>query len=228
MRGRRNRRVSRPSAPSAARSGRRSTWDKLVWNHFKLWIAAAVGLILVFAAPSHWGWIARVLAGWNGAILILVPLTYFWMRKLDAQALRAKYVEEDPTAPVILVVTVIGALLSVLGIIALLSTAKQVPSGVRAPHFLLACLTIVNSWALVHTMFTIRYADMFYSVLDGDPPPLSFPNTPQPLFWDFVYFAFTIGVACQTSDVSTQQTDMRRMVTAHSIISFVFNLAFLG
>ena len=54
-------------------------------------------------------------------------------------------------------------------IIALLSTAKQAPSGERAAHFLLACLTIVSSWALVHTMFTIRYADMFYSVLDGDP-----------------------------------------------------------
>jgi uncharacterized membrane protein len=200
----------------------------LAWNHFKLWIAAAVGVILVFAVPSHWGWIARVLAGWNGAIFILVPLTYFWMRKLDAKALRAKYVEEDPTAPVILVVTVIGALLSVLGIIALLSTAKQVAPGVRAAHFLLACLTIVNSWALVHTMFTLRYADMFYSVLDNDPPPLSFPDTAEPLFWDFVYFSFTIGVACQTADVSTRQTDMRRTVTIHALISFVFNLAILG
>jgi uncharacterized membrane protein len=150
------------------------------------------------------------------------------MRKLDAKALRAKYIEEDPTAPVIFLVTVIGALLSVLGIIALLSTAKQAPSGARAAHFLLACLTIVSSWALVHTMFTIRYADMFYSVLDGDPQPLSFPDTAEPLFWDFVYFAFTIGVACQTADVSTRQTDMRRMVTIHSLISFGFNLAILG
>jgi uncharacterized membrane protein len=200
----------------------------LIWNHVKLWVATLVGIIVVFVLPSHWGWICRVLVGWNGAMFVLVPFTYYWMRKLDAEALRAEYVEEDPTGPVILLVTVVGALLSVLGIIALLSTAKQAPSGERFAHSLLACLTIVNSWTLVHTMFTIRYADMFYSVLDGDPPPLSFPNTPAPLFWDFVYFSFTIGVACQTSDVSTQQTDMRRMVTFHSVISFVFNLAILG
>jgi uncharacterized membrane protein len=200
----------------------------LIWNHVKLWIAAAVGFILVFASPSHWGWIARVLAGWNGAIFVLVPLTYVWMRKLDAKALRAKYVEEDPTAPVILIVTVMSALLSVLGIIALLSTAKQVPPGERAVHSFLACLTIVSSWALVHTMFSIRYADMFYSVLEGDTPPLSFPDTAEPLFWDFVYFSFTIGVACQTADVSTRHTDIRRIVTFHSLISFVFNLAILG
>jgi uncharacterized membrane protein len=200
----------------------------LVWNHVKLWIAAFVGVVLVLALPSRWDWIVRVLAGWNGAVFLLVPLTYAWMRKLDARALRARYQEEDPTAPLILLVTVISALLSVLGIIALLSTARQVPSGERVAHLLLACTTIVSSWALVHTMFTIRYADMFYSVLDGDAPPLSFPDTAEPLFWDFVYFAFTIGVACQTADVSTRQTDIRKMVIIHSVIAFVFNLAILG
>ena len=96
---------------------------------------------VVFLLPSHWGWICRVLVGWNGAIFVLVPFTYLWMRKLDAKALRAKYVEEDPTGPVILLVTVVGALLSVLGIIALLSTAKQVPSG--APSGPLTTSTIL-------------------------------------------------------------------------------------
>ena len=169
-----------------------------------------------------------MLSGWNGALLVLVPFTYLLDEEARCKALRAKYVEEDPTAPVILLVTVLCALLSVLGIIALLSTARQAPPGDRAAHLVLACLTIVNSWALVHTMFTIRYADMFYSVLDGDPPPLEFPDTPQPLFWDFAYFAFTIGVACQTADVSTRETHMRRMVTIHALIAFVFNLAILG
>jgi uncharacterized membrane protein len=69
---------------------------------------------------------------------------------------------------------------------------------------------------------------MFYSVPDGEPPVLSFPDTAEPLFWDFVYFSFTIGVACQTADVSTRHTDIRKIVTIHSVISFVFNLAVLG
>ena len=200
----------------------------LVWNHVKLWIAAAVGLILVLASPAHWGGIARVLVGWNGAIFVLVPLTYLWMRKLDARALRAKYIEEDPTAPVIFLVTVIGALLSVLGIIALLSTAKQAPSGERAAHFLLACLTIAGSWALVHTMFTIRYADMFYSVLDADPPPLSFPDTAEPLFWDFVYFAFTIGMCFQISDACVTSSQIRKTVLGHALLSFAYNTVILA
>ncbi len=181
--------MSRPGTAAAAlRAGGRSTWDMLIWNHLKLWAAAAVGVVLVFVLPSQWTWLCRVLLGWNAAMLVLVPLTYIWMRNLDARALRAKYREEDPTAPVILLVTVIGALLSVMAIVVLLSTAKQVPSWQRAAHLALATITIVNSWALVHTMFTIRYADMYYSVPDGDPAPLAFPQTAEPLFWGLRVF----------------------------------------
>jgi uncharacterized membrane protein len=225
MKGRKNRRIVRPAAaPVAARS----TWDMLVWNHVKVWVATAAGVIVAVALPAHLSLISRLLTGWNGALLILVPLTYFRLRRLDAGQLRAHYEEEDPTAPVIVVVVVAAALLSLLAIVSLLSTLKQVAPGARFSHLLLATVTIVNSWLIVHTMFTIRYADMFYSVPPGGQRPLTFPDTPEPLFWDFVYFSFTIGVACQTSDVATNQTDIRRTVTIHSIIAFVFNLSVLG
>jgi uncharacterized membrane protein len=91
----------------------------------------------------------------------------------------------------------------------------------------LATLTICDSWLLVPTMFTVHYADRFYSE-EVSRQPLAFPKTPEPLFWDFAYFSFTIAAACQTADVSTTQSAVRRVVIAHSIISFVFNLAILG
>jgi uncharacterized membrane protein len=225
MRGRRNRRVSRPTPAKAVA---RSTWDMLFWNHIKLWVATVVGIAVTFVSPSHWSVISRILTGWNGALLVLVPLTYIHMRRLDARQIRAHYEEEDPTAPVIVIVVVAAALLSLLAIVGLLSTMKHVPAGERWGHLLLAAMTIANSWLLVHTMFTLRYADMYYSVAEDAPPPLAFPETRQPLFWDFVYFSFTIGVACQTSDVATTQTGIRITVTIHSIIAFVFNLSILG
>ncbi len=200
----------------------------LVWNHTKLWAAALVGLLVLVALPSGWSAISRILTGWNAALLVLVPLTYRVMRHLDANQLRARYQEEDPTAPVIVVVVVAAALLSILAIVALLSTLKQVPADVRFGHLLLATMTIVNSWLLVHTMFTLHYVDIYYSVAAGSSPPLNFPETPQPVFWDFAYFSFTIGVACQTADVSTMQTGIRRTVAIHSVIAFLFNLAILG
>jgi uncharacterized membrane protein len=230
MRGaRRNRRVNRPSAAAvAARPVARSTWDMLIWNHIKVWVATLVGVVVAVALPGRWSLISRVLTGWNCALLVLVPLIYFKLRRWDARQLRAHYEEEDPTAPVIAIVAVTAALLSLLAIVGLLSTLKQVVPAERFAHLMLAALTVVTSWCLVHMMFTIRYADMYYSVAPDKPPPLAFPETPEPLFWDFLYFSFTIGVACQTSDVATTQTGIRKTVTVHSIIAFVFNLAVLG
>jgi uncharacterized membrane protein len=200
----------------------------LVWNHTKLWAATLVGVVVAVALPSRWLVISRVLTGWNAAIIFLVPLTYIRMRRLDARQLRTRYEEEDPTAPVIVVFVVAAALLSVAAIVALLSTLKHVAAVERVAHLALASMTIVNSWLLVHTMFTLHYADIYYSVAEDAPPPLSFPETRQPLFWDFVYFSFTIGVACQTADVATTQTGIRKMVTVHAVIAFLFNLFILG
>jgi uncharacterized membrane protein len=83
------------------------------------------------------------------------------------------------------------------------------------------------SWTLLPTMFTLHYADMFYSA-GRDERPLAFPQTPLPLFWDFAYFSFTIAAACQTSDIATSGVQMRKVVLAHTLISFLFNAAILG
>src|SRR5262249_32762478 len=135
--------------------------------------------------------------------------------------------EEDPTAPVILLVVVLAALLSLIAIIAFLPTIKQVHGMDRTEHLALATLTVVDSWLLVPTMFTFHYADLYYSS-DAQHAPLNFPNTAEPVFWDFVYFSFTIAAACQTADVATNSTGIRRAVALHTLISFLFNVSILG
>src|SRR5260370_7077480 len=121
----------------------------------------------------------------------------------------------------------LAALLSVGAIVEPLTAVKQVSGGARAAHFALAALTLINSWLLVPTMFTTCYADMFYSAPE-DERPLLFPKTPMPVFWDFAYFSFTIAAACQTSDVSTTQRSIRKVVIAHTLVSFFFNASILG
>jgi uncharacterized membrane protein len=220
-------RAARPDA-SGAIPLTRSTWDMLVWNHIKVWVAIVFGIAVTLILPSQWSIVSRLLTGWNAGLLVLVSMTYLRLRHLDADALRAHYEEEDPTAPVIAIVVIAAALLSLAAIVSLLSTVKHVAPAERFAHLLLATLTVVDSWVLVHTMFTVRYADIYYSVPVDGPRPLNFPETTAPLFWDFVYFSFTIGVACQTSDVCTNGTLIRKVVTVHSIIAFAYNVAVLG
>jgi uncharacterized membrane protein len=199
----------------------------LFLGHPRLWIACIAGGLLFFLLPHDWSILSRVLLCWNGGVILFLTLIFLWARRLTAAQICTKYIEEDETAPFILVVVIIAAVASLFAIVEPLATIKQVSGSVRAAHFALAALTLIDSWLLVPTMYTTHYADMFYSAASDD-RPLRFPNTPEPVFWDFAYFSFTIAAACQTADVATEHADIRRVVIGQTLISFLFNASILG
>jgi uncharacterized membrane protein len=201
--------------------------NKLIFEHPRLWISAAAGGAVFFFLPGSWSVLSRVLACWNCGVALFLGLIAVWMTRLTAEQICSKYIEEDESAPIILVVVTAAALLSLIAIVEPLATIKQVTGLERVAHFGLAALTLVNSWILVPTMFATHYADAFYSVKE-DRRPLNFPQTPMPVFWDFAYFSFTIAAACQTADVSTLNAGIRKVVVAHTVISFLFNASILG
>jgi uncharacterized membrane protein len=197
------------------------------FQHIKLLTSIVAGVVLFFVLPVHLSVMARVLVSWNGGAILFLTWVFVWMSNCTAEQLYMRYKEEDETAALILVVVTCAALLSLVAIVLLLSTVKHVAGTERVLHIGLAALTVVTSWLLVPTMFTLHYADAFYSASDDD-RPLLFPQTVRPVFWDFAYFSFTIAAACQTADVSTANTSIRRTVLAHSVIAFVFNASILG
>jgi len=199
----------------------------LFLGHPRLWIALLAGTAVFFLLPREWSMLNRVLVSWNGGVVLFLILIAFWMTHLSAEQICTKYIEEDESAPFILVVVIVAAVASLFAILEPLATIKQVSGAVRTAHFALAAVTLINSWLLVPTMFTTHYADMFYSATDQE-RPLHFPNTPMPVFWDFAYFSFTIAAACQTADVSTQSAGIRKTVIAQTLVSFLFNASILG
>ena len=201
--------------------------NKLILYHPRLWISVAAGCVIFFLLPAQWSTLSRVLVCWNCGVTLFLALMFFWMTRLTAGQICTRYIEEDETAPIILVIVTIAAAFSLVAIVEPLATMRQVSGVERTAHFALAAITLVNSWVLVPTMFTTRYADMFYSVNEAN-RPLHFPQTPMPVFWDFAYFSFTIAAACQTADVATMDAGVRKVVIAHTLISFLFNASILG
>jgi len=200
---------------------------RLIRDHPRLAISVAAACAIFFFLPGHWSALSRLLVCWNCGVTLFLVLIFIWMSRLTSEQICSRYAEEDESAPIILVVVTLAALLSLVAIVEPLANIKQLAGAQRVAHFLLAALTLVNSWLLVPTMFTTHYADMFYSTKD-DERPLRFPETPMPVFWDFAYFSFTIAAACQTADVSTTQIGIRKVVIAHTLISFLFNASILG
>src|SRR2546428_13668234 len=92
---------------------------------------------------------------------------------------------------------------------------------------LLPALTILLSWALIHTLFALHYAHEFYDETDSG--GLAFPGDDrEPDYWDFVYFSFVIGMTSQGSDVTISSKQIRRTVTPPGGVPFVFHAALLA
>jgi len=89
--------------------------------------------------------------------------------------------------------------------------------------------TLVLSWVFSNTIYALHYAHLYYRAGgDGDAGGLQFPETPEPDYWDFVYFAFCLGMTFQTSDVTVTDRDLRKVVTLHCLAAFVFNLGIVA
>jgi uncharacterized membrane protein len=89
----------------------------------------------------------------------------------------------------------------------------------------IAVMGMIVSWALVHTIFTFHYANMYYFKQRNDKSddPLAFPGNAKPNYLDFAYFSFVIGMTFQVSDVEIASQRIRRMVLFHGLLSFTLN-----
>lgn len=200
---------------------------RFVARHARLLFATGVACVLFFLLPADWATITRVLVSWNAGVLLFLILVFWLMTGLNATQISERYRDEDPTAPAILIISVMATILAMASIVAFLSMLDQLSQTEKSLHVVLAALTVIDAWILIPTMFTMHYADMFYSA-KPDARPLRFPDTDLPEFWDFMYFSFTIAAACQTADVSTTPGAIRKVLIAQSILSFFFNATILG
>jgi uncharacterized membrane protein len=196
--------------------------------HPRLFIAAAAGALTFVALPSSFGALTCALVGWNVFAWGYVSLMGWMMTRADKGKVRAIAEREDEGAVLVLAIISVAATASLAAIVLELVAKKHsgIPFG-GYQYFIIAS-TVIGSWLLVGVVFSAHYARMFYTApLDGR--PLKFPDGEQnPEYWDFLYFAFTIAAAAQTSDVLVMSRSMRKVVVSQSVLGFAFNAAILG
>ena len=96
----------------------------------------------------------------------------------------------------------------------------------------LAGLGAPMGWLVLHTVMAFHYANLHYfddpEITSDDKGDLDFPGCEEPGPWDFLYFAFVIGMTCQVSDVQVKTSVMRRAVLGHGVVAFFFNTVFIA
>lgn len=197
---------------------------RLVYARPRTFFAVTLGVLAFFVLPSSIRPVTRLLIGWDVFVATYVVLVYIMMLRSTLATIRRIAALQDDGRFLIPLLTALGAFASLAAIVSVLGEAHHAPA-----KLLFATATIALSWAAVHTGFALHYAHEFYR--GKKPGGLQFPNgdnDEHPDYWDFVYFAFVIGMTAQVSDVGITDKAIRRTVTAHGIISFVFNTALLA
>jgi len=89
----------------------------------------------------------------------------------------------------------------------------------------LGIVSVVLAWAVVHTVYTLRYARMYYTEPVGG---IDFNSDAPPRYVDFAYLAFGIGMAFQVADTNLTSSAFRSVVLRHALLSFVFATVILA
>lgn len=193
----------------------------------RLVAAGFAGVVAFFLLPQEWTFTARVLVAWNLGVWPYLAALVWLMLRTSAEGVRGIARQEDASSAGLMVIMCTAAVLSLAAIMVELAHGRD---GGERPLFVygITLLTVAGSWLLLGALYTFHYAHLYYSA-PANRLPLEFPEAlKSPSYLDFMYFAFTISVAVQTSDVAVRTTAMRATVLVQSVLCFFFNLAILG
>lgn len=169
------------------------------------WLAGIAGWIVVSAAFSLWTW---AIVG-----------------RLGPDETRRHATREDPTHAVSRAVLVLASLASLIGVGVLLM-AGSVGGGTLPWAAITGVASVVASWVLVHVLYMLHYARLFYNADAG--LAIDFGGDTDPDYHDFAYLAFTIGMTYQVSDTAVSGAELRRVVLRHAMLSYLLGAVVLA
>ena len=201
--------------------------------------ALVAALLVSFRTPA----LLIALAGGDAAGLCLVALAWSNISFTNAAETRARAAVEDPGRSAVYVLVLFVSTASILAATVLVRGAKTAPPLESHALVTLCLLTVALAWTLTHTTFTLRYAHLYYrEPLEGSERALKiagrdehsefggieFPGKAHADYFDFAYFAFTIGMCFQVSDATVTSREIRRAVLLQATMAFVYNTVILA
>ena len=194
----------------------------------RVYLGAAVGIALLWFLPASIPLPVRETAAWCLGASTYLALAFRMMTRCHSDRIKLRAGVHDDSGVLILALILLAIFSSFSAIFGLLIEAKQASNEAKLFYVGLATATIFISWMVMQVAFAIYYAHQYYRPQHALPPDtngLDFPKDTHPDYWDFLYFSTSFGAASQTSDVSINSKELRRITTLHAIVSFFFNVA---
>lgn len=191
---------------------------------FMIFLVLLIGGIGAFT--SLWQPLKGIMAGFDlAAFIFLASHLPFLDDSADQMRLHSK--ENDANRAMLLVITVAATTVILVTVGAIISRGESR----QVTDVVMVIMTLGLAWLFGNSVYALHYAHLFYQAgpgREGDAAGIEFPGTKEPDYWDFLYFAFTLGMTFQTSDCAITAPAIRRVVVGHCLAAFIFNLGVLA
>jgi uncharacterized membrane protein len=200
-------------------------WLRPWSSQARLGAAIVAGIAAELIMRLFWPASLSAILAWDAAVFVFLLLTYGVIADHSIDSIRRRAARLDTRAWVMMLLTIAAACISLFGLALCLHGANGALPDQPILRLGLAGLTVLGSWSLIHTIFALHYAHLFYGVAAGG---LIFPGNKDPNYWDFLYYSFVVGMTCQVSDVQVASPRLRRLTLLHGVLSFFFNTVILA
>lgn len=190
----------------------------------RLPVCGVAGLVVGAGVALPGTWQDGLLVGWVTAAAVFITWTWVMIWPMDSGATRSHAVREDSGRAVGDIVILAAALAS-LGAVVLLLMSGSKTGGGKDIQAALSVAGVVAAWATVHTLFTIRYARLYYQ---SPPGGVDFNEGDSPRYSDFAYLAFTIGMTYQVSDTDLKAKEIRAAALRHALLSYLLGVGVIA
>jgi uncharacterized membrane protein len=192
----------------------------------RLFVVVAAGAVAGGIAATISPWQLAVLVGWDVSALTFVVWVWSTVARFAPSETRELATREDDGRVATPVLLLSASVVSLVGVGFALFKASNSNTQDQAGLTVAAVATVALSWAVVHTVFTLRYAHEYYTAPEGG---IDFKaDNEDPDYQDFAHLAFTIGMTFQVSDTDVQGRKIRRTVLRHSLLSYLFGSVILA
>ena len=187
-------------------------------------VALAAGVLVGVALAWFVPWQVDTIIAWDVAATVFAVWVWATIHGRDAAGTQAIATREDNSRLAADVVLISASVVSLVGVAMVLLKASESTGPARPATIAVAVVSVAASWFAVHTVFTLRYAHLYY-LDDGG---LDFHDERRPAYVDFAYVAFTVGMTFQVSDTEVTSGSIRASVLRHALLSYLFGIAVIA
>jgi len=193
----------------------------LLQQHGNLFtISIIIGVLAALLISTMATGLFVILAGWDSAAMMLFGLVcYSFLPLKNGERTKKVVSQEGIRYPALDLLIILAAMMSIFTAILLLTRSKG-----NSVEIAFCMLSIFITWNLIQLLYSVHYTEMYYQRNSG----VSFNDTQNPNFWDFLYLSYTIGMTYQVSDNSFSTTHFRRVALGHALISFSFSTVLIA